>query len=64
MTNKDSLELLNMFITATQIAKTKDKYDFHLEITENCLVELLQKAFPNLRNNTNTVNIAKKILQN
>lgn len=53
-----------MFITATQIAKTKDKYDFHLEMTENCLVELLQKAFPNLRNNTNTVNIAKKILQN
>ena len=47
MTNKDSLELLNMFITATQIAKTKDKYDFHLEITENYLVDLLQKAFPN-----------------
>ena len=64
MTNKDSLELLNMFITATQIAKTKDKYDFHLEINENSLVDLLQKAFPNLKNNNNTVNIAKKILQN
>lgn len=64
MTNKDSLELLNMFITATQIAKTKDKYDFHLEITENYLVDLLQKAFPNLKNNNNTINIAKKIMQN
>lgn len=63
MTNKDSLELLNMFIQATQIAKSRDKIDFHLNITASELAKLLKKAFPKMTNEDNNLNLAKKILQ-
>ncbi|DAA98212.1 TPA: hypothetical protein CPT80_00715 [Candidatus Gastranaerophilales bacterium HUM_9] len=63
MTDKDALELLNMFTTAAQIAKSRNKHEFHLKMSETTLVELLKKAFPSLRNNINTVNIAKNILK-
>lgn len=63
MTDKDALELLNMFTTAAQIAKSKNKQEFHLKMNEAVLVELLKKAFPSLKNNINTVSIAKKILE-
>jgi hypothetical protein len=45
MTDKDALELLNMFTTATQIAKTRNTQDCHFQITEAALVELLKKHF-------------------
>lgn len=63
MTDKEALELLNMFTTAAQIAKSKNKHEFHLKMSEAVLVELLKKAFPSLKNNINTVSIAKKILE-
>lgn len=62
MTDKDALELLNMFTTAAQIAKTRNKYEYHLKMDEAALIELLKKAFPSLRNNTNIASIAKNIL--
>lgn len=62
MTDKDALELLNMFTTAAQIAKSRNTQEFHLKMDEAALVELLKKAFPSLNKNINTINIAKKIL--
>ena len=62
MTDKDALELLNMFTTAAQIAKKNNKYEFKLEMDENTLTDLLIKAFPNLKNNVNTRKIAREIL--
>lgn len=64
MTDREALELLNMFITATQIAKSKNKHEFHLKMSEAALIELLKKAFPSLQNNINISNIAKHILNN
>lgn len=64
MTDKDALELLNMFTTAAQIAKSKNKYEFHLKMSEAALIELLKRAFPSLQNNINISNIAKNILSN
>lgn len=63
MTDKEALELLNMFTTAAQVAKSKNKQEFHLKMSEAVLVELLNKAFPSLKKHTNTVSIAKKILE-
>lgn len=62
MTDKDALELLNMFTTAAQIAKSRNKREFHLKMTEATLIELLKKAFPAKRNDVNFANIAKSIL--
>lgn len=62
MTDKDALELLNMFTTAAQLAKSRNTYEFHLKMNETILVELLKKAFPAMKNNVNIVNIAKNIL--
>lgn len=62
MTDKDALELLNMFTTAVQLAKSRNTYEFHLKMNETILVELLKKAFPAMKNNVNIVNIAKNIL--
>lgn len=63
MTDKEALELLNMFTTAAQIAKSRNTHKFHLEMNETVLVELLKKAFPAMKNNGNIVNIAKNILK-
>lgn len=62
MTDKDALELLNMFTTAAQIAKSRNTKEFRLEMNEAMLVELLKKAFPTMRNEVNIVKIAKNIL--
>ncbi len=63
MTDKDALELLNMFTTAAQIAKSRNKVEYNLKMNEAMLTELLKKAFPSLADNINTLNIAKKILK-
>lgn len=62
MTDKDALELLNMFTTAAQIAKSKNEQEFHLKMSETALIELLKKAFPSMRDQVNIANIAKNIL--
>lgn len=64
MTDKDALELLNMFTTAAQLAKSRNTHEFHLKMNEAVLVELLKKAFPAKKNDVNIVNIAKNILNN
>lgn len=62
MTDKDALELLNMFTTAAQIAKTKNKYEFQLKMNEAVLTELLKKAFPALKNDISVSTLARNIL--
>ena len=37
MTDKDALELLNMFTTAAQIAKSRNKFEYTLNLNENDL---------------------------
>ncbi len=63
MTDKDVLELWNMFTTAAQIAKSKNQVEYHLEINEVVLAELLKKAFPSMKNNEKVINIARNILK-
>lgn len=63
MTDKDALELLNMFTTAAQLAKSRNTHEFHLKMNETVLVELLKKAFPAMKNDVNIENIAKNILR-
>lgn len=63
MTDKDALELLNMFTTAAQIAKSRNTQEFRLEMSETVLIELLKKAFPTSINEVNVANIAKTILK-
>jgi hypothetical protein len=63
MTDKEALELLNMFTTAAQIAKSKNTRDYRFSITEAALVELLKKAFPAMKNDINIANVAKNILK-
>ena len=62
MTDKDALELLNMFTTATQIAKTKNKYEFQLKMNEAVLTEIIKKAFPALKNDIAVSTLARNIL--
>ena len=62
MIDKDALELLNMYTTAAQIAKSKNKYEYRLKMDESLLVEYLKQAFPSLHNNLNFSAIAKHIL--
>ncbi len=64
MTDREALELLNMFTMAAQIAKSKNQHEFHLKMNEAALIELLKKAFPSLQKNVNISNIAKNILNN
>ena len=45
MTDKDALELLNMFATAAQIAKSKNQHEFHLKMDEATLIALFKKIF-------------------
>ena len=62
MNDKNALDLLNMYITAAQIAKSKNKYEYHLNMQEAVFIELFKKGFPNMKDNINTANIAKSIL--
>ena len=63
MNDKNALDLLNMYITATQLAKSKNQYEYSLKMNEAVFIELFKKAFPNMKDNINTVNIAKSILR-
>lgn len=63
MTDKEALELLNMYTTAAQLAKARNTHEFRLKMNETVLVELLKKAFPAMKNDVKIVNIAKNILK-
>ena len=62
MNYKEVLELQSMYTSAAQIAKSQNKYEYHLEIDESRLTELLKKAFPKLKDNQKISNLAKHIL--
>ena len=62
MTDREVLELLNMFTTATQVAKSRNKVECNFEMDEVALAALLKKAFPSLENKANVNKIAKDIL--
>ena len=64
MTDKDALELLNMFTAAYKIAKSRNKFEFKLNMQEATLSELLKQAFPYLKDEINRRNIAGSILNN
>ena len=64
MIDKDVLELLNMYTAAAQLAKSRNKYEYHEKMNEVVLTELLKKAFPALRNDINVMILAKSILNN
>ena len=59
MTDKDALELLNMFTTAAQIAKSRNKFEYTLNLNE-----LFKKAFPFMKDNVNKQCIIKNLLAN
>ena len=62
MNDKDVLELLNMYTTAAQVAKAQNEYEFHFEINEVTLAELLKKAFPHINSNDSAISLAREIL--
>lgn len=55
--DKEALQMLNMFMTATQIAKSRNTYEFSYHIQRAALLELFKKAFPFIQNETNLLNI-------
>ena len=60
----DALELLNMFTTAAQIAKSRNKFEYTLNLNENDLNELFKKAFPFMKDTVNKQCIIKNLLAN
>ena len=63
MTEKDILELQNIYTIAAQTAKKNNKFEYKLKMQENKFIELFKKAFPNMKDNINTADIAKSILR-
>lgn len=55
--DKEALQILNMFMTATQIAKSRNVYEFHYQVQRATLLELFKKAFPFIQNEANLLNM-------
>ena len=55
--DKEALQMLNMFMTATQIAKSKNVIEFRYHVKRATLLELFKKAFPFIQNEANLLNI-------
>lgn len=55
--DKEALQMLNMFMTATQAAKSKNIYEFRYNIQRAVLLELFKKAFPYIQNEANLLNM-------
>lgn len=55
--DKEALQILNMFMTATQIAKSRNAFEFHYNVKRAALIELFKKAFPYIQNESNLLNI-------
>ncbi len=51
-----------MFTTAAQIAKSRNKYEYNINLNEAMLNELFKKAFPSMQNDINRQSVIKKIL--
>ena len=62
MTDKDVVELQNIFTTAAQIAKSKDKINYVLKMDEDTLIGYLKQAFPKLKDKDKITYLAKTIL--
>lgn len=60
----DVLELQNMFTTAAQLAKAENKYEPKFEYDEQTVTELIQKAFPKLKDKTRLDALVKQIMTN
>ena len=62
MTEKETLEILNMFTVAAQKAKINNvrKYDYDLK--DATLKRLLKRAFPLLKNNNTLLNNIKNTI--
>ena len=55
--DKEALQMLNMFMTATQIAKSRNVFEFRYHIQRVALLELFKKAFPYIQDEANLLNI-------
>lgn len=62
MTDKDILELQNMFTIAAQIAKSKDRLNYVLNLDESTFIEYLKQAFPYIKEEKKLIKLAKTIL--
>lgn len=61
--DKEALQMLNMFMTATQIAKTKNVYELSYNIERKTLIELFKKAFPFIKNETSLLSFVDMALK-
>ena len=55
--DKDALQILNMFMTATQMAKSRNVIEFRYHVQRAALLELFKKAFPFIQNEANLLNL-------
>ena len=55
--DKEALQILNMFMIATQNAKLKNKYEFHYNVQRETLIELFKKAFPLMQDEAKLLNL-------
>lgn len=62
MTDKDILELSSMFTTAAQLAKSRDKVEYKLEMDVATMSNLLKKAFPTIKDEAKIYALAESIL--
>ena len=55
--DKEALQMLNMFMTATQAAKSRNTIEVRYNVQRAALLELFKKAFPFIQNEANLLNI-------
>ena len=55
--DKEALQMLNMFMTATQMAKSRNVFEFRYNVQRAALLELFKKAFPFIQNEANLLNL-------
>lgn len=55
--DKEALQMLNMFMTATQMAKSRNAFEYHYHVQRAALLELFKKAFPFIQNEANLLNL-------
>ena len=55
--DKEALQMLNMFMTATQMAKSRNVVEIRYHVQRATLLELFKKAFPFIKNEANLLNI-------
>ena len=55
--DKEALQMLNMFMTATQMAKSRNAFEFRYHVQRTALLELFKKAFPYIQNEASLLNM-------